>query len=462
MELDLVVRGGLVVSPGVSGPTDVGIKDGRIAALGDLSAATAGETLDGTGLHVFPGGVDPHTHINWPFLKARTRDDFAQASKAALFGGTTSIVDWARPVDGSAARGVQVRRGEAESQQVALDFTLHCILSPDLDFALDEVPGLVQRGTPTFKCYMTYRKRGLLIDDANLFKALRRVAAEGGIVGVHAENPALHEAAEVDLRREGSTDPIHFRQAKGSLVESEAIHRAIYLAEAAGAPLLIQHVSTGDGIDLIRQAQRKGLPVFAETCPQYLILTDEVYLRPDGRNFICSPPIKSEEDRERLWEAVEDGTVNFIGTDHGAFSLEDKSIGDTSFDVPNGLPGIETRIPLIYSEGVVKGRISPGRFAQLIAENAARMNGIYPQKGSISVGSDADLVLIDPSATRVLDATTLHQPIDWTPYAGIEVKGYPTVTILRGDVVVRGNDFTPPTTKGRFLQGLPHLFRTIR
>ena len=462
MRFDLLVRGGRVVSALAADRADVGVMDGRIRAVGDLRDATGDRVLQAEGCLVLPGGVDPHTHIHWPFLDATTRDDFLDGPIAALHGGTTTIVDWALPDAGSARAGVQRRRQEAEDQKIPIDFSLHCVLSPGLARGLDEMGEIVEMGLPTFKCYLTYRRRGLLVDDGLLYEALTRARSLSAIIGVHAENPSLHERAEAEFRARGLVDPIYFRRAKHNLVEAEAIHKAIFLCEAADSALLVQHVSTREGVDLIREARRRGLNVLGETTPHYLVLTDEVYEREDGRRFICSPPIKSRDDQDALWAGLADGTLSIIGADHAAFSLEDKAMGETAFDVPNGLPGIETRLPLVYFYGVAQGRLSASRFCEIVAENPARIAGLYPRKGAIAVGSDADLVVIDPDKRRVVTDRDLHQASDWTPYEGLELQGTIRATVLRGEIVVEDGRYLAPSTPGSFLPGEPGGYRTVR
>ena len=460
--LDLIVRGGQVMLPGAAQVTDVGVREGIISVIGDLSGVQAARVVDASGLQVYPGGIDPHTHIRWPFLDATSNDDFRSASIAAFYGGTTTVVDWALPTDRSALAGFRRRRQAALDDGVLVDFALHSVLGPDMAHGYDEVPEVLAEGLPTFKCYLTYRRRGLLTDDAKLIRALRKARDAGGIVGVHAENPAIHETTEQELRAEGKNDAIHFRQAKDNLVEAEAIHRAIYLAESEEAPLLIQHVSTRQGVELIRTAQHRGSLVLGETSPHYLVLTDDVYAGPTGRHFLCSPPIKSSEDRDALWEGLADGTLSIVGADHCAFTTEQKEKPASAFDAPNGLPGIETRLPLLYSEGVSAGRLSEERFRQVVAENAARIAGIFPQKGVISVGSDADFVLIYPNGAATITVGDLHQSADWTPYEGIQLRGIPRMTIVRGDVAIEDGRFTEPSTPGRFLPGAPRLFQTVQ
>jgi len=462
MEFDLIVRGGTVVSPGVVDRTDLGVRGRLIAAIGDLSDASSERVIDAKGLTVFPGGVDPHTHVRWPFLGATSADDFRTASISALHGGTTTIVDWALPADDSAMEGISQRKAMALNDGVMVDFGLHCVLGPDMARGYEEMSEAVGAGHPTFKCYMTYRRRGLLTDDARLSEALATARNLGAIVGVHAENPAMHERAEAQFVAKGNTDAIHFRLAKGIPVESEAIHRAVFLAERLEAFLLIQHVSTSEGVDIVRSARGRGVQVLAETCPHYLTLTDEVYERDHGHRFICSPPVKRAEDRDALWEGLADGSVAFVGADHCAFTTAQKDGPESAFDVPNGLPGIETRFPLVYSGGVLTGRLSEERFAQVIAENAARVNGIYPQKGRIAVGADADLVLIDPAARRTITADDLHQGSDWTPYEGFDVAGWPVFTVLRGEIVIENGSFSAPSTSGSFLAGSPEGFIGVR
>ena len=463
MEMDLVVRGGRVARTNVVEQADLGIKKSKIAVVGNLEGVRTTREIDATGLLVLPGGVDPHTHVRWPFLDVTSNDDFAEASIAALHGGTTSIIDWALPADESALEGIDRRIKQALSDGVLVDFGLHCVLGPAMKRGYEEIPEAIGRGLPTFKCYLTYRRRGLLTDDAGLVSALRLASVNGGIVGVHAENPTLHETAEAEFRVAGKHEPKYFRLAKDNLVEASAIAKAIYLAGALDAPLMIQHISTREAVQLVRQARQSGVKVFAETCPHYLTLTDEVYERPDGRRFICSPPIKSKEDQEALWEGVADGTISVIGADHCAFTLADKAMGTTAFDVPNGLPGIETRLPLLYHFGVMSGRIDEQRFCAVIAENPARIAGLFPNKGIIAVGSDADLVIVDPRRRNKVTAEKLHQATDWTPYEGMELNGYPPVyTILRGEVVVDDGAFHSPSSPGHFLPGEPGGYQGVR
>lgn len=463
MEFDLVVRGGRVVTAEHAQRADVGVAGGVIRAVGDLSGAASEQVVDAEGMSVFPGGVDPHTHIKWPYLDTTSNDDFESASRAALHGGTTTVVDWALPDDKSAVQGVHSRIQQAQDDGVLVDFTLHAVLGPDLRDGYGEVATLAgDVGTPTFKCYLTYRRRGLLTDDGNLLRAMKAVRDAGGILGLHAENPSMHERTEAELRAEGKNDAVHFRMAKDNLVEAEAIHRAIYLAEHIGAAILIQHVSTRQGVDLIRDAQGRGLPVFGEATPHYLVLTDEVYERDNGRLFLCSPPVKTDEDREALWRGLADGTLSIVGADHCAFTIEQKTRHDSAFDAPNGLPGIETRLPLVFSEGVSKGRIDECRFAAVTSTNAAKINGIYPKKGTIAVGSDADMVLIDPDRERVITHDELHQGSDWTPYEGHTLTGAPVMTILRGYPVVADGQFSPPPTSGQFLRGEAGGYSKVR
>ena len=286
---------------------------------------------------------------------------------------------------------------------------------------------------------------------------------KAGSLGSMLRTPRFMRLPKLNSGVAGKHEPKHFRLAKGNLVEASAISKAIYLAGSLDAALMIQHISTREAVQLVREARQSRVKVFAETCPHYLTLTDEVYERPDGRRFICSPPIKSKEDQEALWEGVADGTISVIGADHAAFTLAQKAMGETAFDVPNGLPGIETRLPLLYHFGVVNGRIDEQRFCAVIAENPARVAGLFPSKGIIAAGSDADLVIIDPRRRNEVTAEKLHQATDWTPYEGIELNGYPPVyTILRGEVVVDDGAFHSPSSPGRFLPGEPGGYQGVR
>jgi len=456
--IDLIIRGGLVVLPEHSYETDLAVDRGRIAALGKASSLPkARRTIDAQGCYVLPGAVDPHVHIHWPFLNATTADDYADATTAAAIGGTTTIIDFAHPKMGATPlKRVASRRAQAEGKAV-IDFAFHCVLTEGSPQTLGEMDALVAEGVTSFKVYMAYSRRGIMADDAVLLSVMQRAALLGALVCVHAENGTVADASEAQFLASGRTGAADFPQHKPNYVEAEAVSRAIFWARQAGARLCIVHLSTAEGLDLVRNAQREGVQVFAETCPQYLLLDDRVYQRPaDGHRFICSPPIRSPADGEALWEGIADGVISIIGTDHCAFTAGQKDGGRGNFvSVPNGLPGVETRLPLLFSEGVAKGRISIADLVRITSLNPARVHGLYPRKGSLGPGSDADIVLVDPKARWTLLADKLHMAVDWSPYEGLELQGAPVMTIARGKVVVEQGEFVGAEGWGRFVRRIP-------
>ncbi|MBI3076152.1 MAG: dihydropyrimidinase [Deltaproteobacteria bacterium] len=416
----------------------------------------ARQVVDASGLQVLPGMVDPHVHIHWPFLAATSRDNFYTGTRAAALGGTTTIIDYAIQRECHPQEAFEQRRKEVEGQ-AAVDYALTQVLAEHSDRTLDAIPQLMAQGVTAFKCYLIYRKRGIMVDDAMLLEVLRRLREHGGLLTVHAENAAIAEYWEARYVREGKKDARYFVQAKGNVVEAECINRAVYLACFVGANLYIRHISTREGTEVVGRARQAGHRIYGETCSHYLALTDEVYGRTDGFKFICSPPIKSAADREALWAGLRSGELSAIGADHVAFDLAQKLEGKEAFDqVPNGLPGIETRFPVAYTEGVARGRLSLNRLVEVMSTNPAKLFGLYPRKGALLPGSDADVVLVDPSAERVLTATDLHMDVDWTPYEGMRVRGFPKVVIARGEVVVQDGIFLGRPGRGEFLKaGLP-------
>jgi dihydropyrimidinase len=456
MDFDLIVRGGQVVAADGMARADVAVHGGRIAAL--AAPGTLPPTpreIDAAGRLVMPGGVDPHTHIRWPYLTQTTRDDFTSGTVAAAFGGTTTVVDYAVQKDAPAAECIAKRRALADGKAV-VDYALCCTMTDPSEDNLRSVGAVVAAGIASFKVYLIYKKRGIMVDDWMLFRMLEETRDHGALLTVHAENGPIGEARMAAFVAAGRVTPWDFRESKPSFVEAEAIQRAIYLAEQARAPIYFRHLSTTEGLEFVRAARRRGGRVFGETCPQYFTLMDDVYRRPDGHRFICSPPIKAAADREALWAGLLDGAIQSVGTDHAAFGEDQKDERKASFDlVPNGLPGIETRLPLLFTQGVVERGMSLSRFVALACTNPAKLFGLYPRKGTIAVGSDADLIVVDPARERILRPDTLHLPIDWSPYAGMTVRGFPDLVLSRGEVIVEGETNHAKPGRGRYLAAQP-------
>jgi dihydropyrimidinase len=452
--IDLVIRGGLAVWPELALETDIAVDAGRIVGLGAYRRCPeARRVVDATGCYVIPGGIDPHVHINWPFLTETTADDFEQATIAAAIGGTTAIIDFAHPRMGSSLQArVAARRSHAENRAV-IDYGLHCVVSNSAATTIDEMEMVVAGGISSFKVYMTYSRRNIMLDDAALLRVMRKASSLGATVCVHAENGNLVDAAEADFVTAGRTGSVDFPLHKPNYVEAEAVSRAIFFARQTGARLYVLHLSTAEGLGIVSQARSDGVEVVAETCPQYLLLSDEVYQREeDGHRFICSPPIRSHTDCEALWSGISNRTISVVGTDHCLFTSAQKDKGRHDFtQVPNGLPGIETRLSLIYSEGVAKGRISINDLVRVTSHEPAVVFGLFPAKGTLTPGSDADIVVLDPTSEQKLSPAALSMGSDWTPYEGWELTGSPVTTIAAGEVIVEHGNFVGRPGRGRFL-----------
>jgi dihydropyrimidinase len=333
-----------------------------------------------------------------------------------------------------------------------VDYGLHAEIIEVNQGILDEIPRLIQQGVTSFKLYLAYRRDGRMVDDGALYAVLKRVAESGGLVLVHAENGPLLEQLTDRLLEEGQVDPIFHARSRPNQVEEEAVRRAMAISRFAQGHLYIVHLTTRQALAAVEEAQASGISVWAETCPQYLLLDESAYLREDGRDFIATPPLRSPQDREALWRGLAQGSISVISTDHCPFTKKQKRQGGRSFaQVPNGLPGVETSLPLIYSRGVAGGRLSANQMVAAMSTNPAKIFGLYPTKGSLEVGSDADLVIFDPEAEFSISAEKLHMNTDFSPYQGLEGCGGVQLTMLRGSIIAEGGQLCEPTGQGRFL-----------
>jgi dihydropyrimidinase len=452
----LIVNGTIVSAEG-SQRADVFVDGERIAALGsDLTAAgvTADETIDATGRWVIPGGIDVHTHMELPFGGTFAKDTFETGTRAAAFGGTTTIVDFAVQSKGQSLRaGLDTWHAKAEGLAV-VDYGFHMIMSDVNDATLAEMDGLVAEGVPDFKLFTAYP--GVFYsDDAAVFRAMQQTAKNGGLIMMHAENGPAIDVVAAQLVDAGKTDPYYHGVARYPVFEGEATNRVIRLAEAAGVPVYIVHLSARDALDAVRSGRDHGTRVFAETCPQYLFLSlDDLGHGFDGAKFICSPPLRSADHQGELWTGLVKDDLQIVSTDHCPFDFHgQKELGRGDFrKVPNGLPGVEDRLDLLHDGGVAAGRLSPERWVEICSTAPARMFGMYPQKGVIAPGSDADIVLYDPTAEHVISAATHHMNVDYSCYEGRRVRGRSTLVMSRGRVVVRDGEFLGEPGWGRFLK----------
>lgn len=442
-DLDLVIAGGTVVTAADSYAADIGIKDGRIAQIG--TGLSGAERIDATGLLVLPGGIDAHVHLDQPTSDGTTMaDDFASGTRSAAAGGNTTVLPFALQIKGQSLRAcVEDYRRKAQGN-CHTDVAFHLIISDPTPQVLgQELPALVRDGYTSFKVFMTYDD--LVLNDAQLLDVFEVARRERALVMVHAEG---HDAIKHLTRRleaEGRTAPYYHAEAHAQIAEREATHRAISHAQLIDVPIVIVHVSGRDPMEQIQWARARGLKVFGETCPQYIALTAEdlrgLNMDFEGAKYVCSPPPRDADSQAAIWQGLRDGTFDIFSSDHCPFRFEGEASKDnprarTSFKwVPNGIPGVETRLPILFSEGVIKGRISLQRFVALTSTNPARLYGLYPQKGSIAVGADADLTLWDPTLTRPIRQAELNHGCDYTPYEGMEITGWPIRTVLRGRTI---------------------------
>jgi dihydropyrimidinase len=456
-DFDLVIRGGTVVTAGDTTRCDVGIVGERIVALGEALAAGIRE-IGADGAYVLPGGVDSHCHIAQRSSSGlMCADDFQSGTVSAVFGGTTTIIPFAAQHRGQSLRQV-VRdyHGEAEPKAV-VDYAFHLIISDPTEGVLgQELPALIGDGYTSFKVYTTYDL--LKVDDRQLLDILALARREGALVMVHAENHDVIGWMTERLLARGHTAPKFHALSHPRAAEGEATHRTIRLAEFLDVPLLVVHVSTEEAMEAIGRAQSRGLKIYGETCPQYLFLTaaDLDLAGVEGAKFCCSPPPRDAADQEAMWRGLINGTFQVFSSDHAPYRFDESGKipkgAKTGFkEVANGVPGLELRMPLLFSEGVLTGRIDLNRFVALTATNGARLYGLYPRKGTIAVGADADIAIWDPGATRRVTYDMLHDAVGYTPYEGREVTGWPVTVISRGRVVVEDGALHAEPGSGRFL-----------
>ncbi len=447
-----LLQGGTVVAGGTVTRQDLMIQGERIAALGDLAGACADRVVNAAGLLVLPGGVDTHVHLNDVFMGTVSVHDYLTGTRAAAYGGTTSIIDFSNQVPGGTlSRTLADKREEARGKAL-VDWGVHPVITRADEATLAEIPELVRAGCPTIKCYMTYRSDGLLMEDPELARIARRLGEAGGMLMLHAEDNDAIEANVPRLIAEGKTAPIFHARSKPPEVETAAIRRIVAIARETGGRFFIVHLASPGGMELVAGAAEEGLDIRAETCAHYLFFTEAMLDRPDGIKWICSPPLRDEATRQLLWEGVADGRIRMVTSDDAAYSWEAKLHGRNRFDLcPNGIPGIEPRFQMLFSEGVAGGRIPLLRFVEIVSEVPARLFGMYPRKGTLEPGADADVVLLDPEARWVMGEDTLHMATDWSAYEGIEVTGKIRKVYSRGELLVDGEEFLGTPGRGRYL-----------
>jgi dihydropyrimidinase len=456
MGFDTIIVNGRVATATDTYSGDVAITDGRIAALGQaLPRENAGKIIDAGGKYVLPGGIDVHTHLDMPFGGTTSADDFETGTRAAAFGGTTTLIDFAIQYKGQTLRTAFDAWMKKASGRAVCDYAFHCIITELADAQLDEMNALVREGVTSFKLFMAY-PGVFMLDDASIFKAFRATAKNGGLVCMHAENGNAIDVIVQQALAEGKKAPKYHALTRPTTAEAEATSRAIALAEMAGAPVYIVHLSCNDALEKVREARDRGLPVYAETCPQYLYLSLENMDAPgfEGAKYVFTPPLREKWHQEKLWNGLKRDHLQVVSTDHCPFCFKDqKELGRDDFTkIPNGGPGIEHRMSLIFSGGVASGRFSVNRFVELVSTTPAKLFGLYPRKGTIAVGGDADLVIFDPDRKHKISVKTHHMRVDYSMFEGIEVTGMPDVVLSRGRVVMQDNKFEGRAGAGNFLK----------
>jgi dihydropyrimidinase len=448
---DLIIRNGTVVLPELVAPMDIAVRDDRIAAMAELGRLDpAANEIDAHGLMVMPGLIDAHVHVNLPLGEFTTKDKFGDITRAAAFGGTTLVIDFAIPDPGiSPLEGFKRKHDEAVGDSY-VDFALHGCITRGA--GIQDIPQLIERGASSIKVFMVYKDR-LMLSHGEIREVMHSIAANSGAMFIHAENPGIIDYLVEQQVAQGNTTAHAHLLSHPNVSESSALSTVVNLVEETRCPTYFVHVTCAEARDILRNARDKALPVRAETCPHYLSLNAHVYSGDEGEKFVCSPPVRSQRDSQALWEMIQDGLIHTVNSDHcGYDSAQKAQYRDDFTKMPNGLPGVETRNLILFSEGVGKGRISAQDFVALTSTNAARMLGIYPRKGTIAIGSDADLVLYDPDVNWTLHSEDFHMNTDYTPFEGFNVQGKPSMTIVRGEVVMRDGQLVGSREHGQFVK----------
>lgn len=458
-----IIKNGTVVTSGGSFPADILIDGEKIVSIGTIQKELDGDgedvqVIDAAGKYVFPGAVDVHTHMDLDVGISRAVDDFYDGTVAAVCGGTTSIVD--HMAFGPA--GIPLHYMFREYEKLAggkavIDYGFHGTMQHLDDEILAELETMMADGIPSVKLYMTYNYK---MNDAEILQTLRKMKAIHGITAFHCENHDVTEFLKKENREKGNLAPIYHAKSRPNAVEAEAVERVLRLAKMAGnAPVYIVHLSCKESLEAVRRARSAGQKnIFVETCPQYLTLTEERYLDEDGLKYIMSPPLRTQEDCDALWEGIDDGSIQVVATDHCPFNYsKEKQMGKDDFTCcPNGAPGVEERFSILFSEGVKKGRITLQRLVEVACANPCRIYGLAPEKGDIQPGADADIVILDPDASYILSHDRMHGAVDYTMYEGKEIQGEIELVMQRGNVLVKDDQFVGEKGQGRFIHRKPY------
>ena len=452
----VLIQNGTIVNADSTTQADLLIDGAVIKEIrAGIPVAAADTIVDATGLLLLPGGIDAHTHLDMPFGGSNSADNFLTGTRAAAIGGTTTIVDFAIQSRGTKMRAALDTWWKKAEGKACIDYGLHMIVTDLGDAGMEDMDDLVREGVASFKLFMAY-PNVLMVDDATIFKALRQTAKNGALICMHAENGSVIDVIVQQALAEGKTAPIYHALTRPTLAEAEAVHRAIAMAEMAGVPVYIVHLSSEDALNQVREARDRGLPAFAETCPQYLLLSIEDVQDKgwEGAKYVFTPPLREKKNQPKLWEGLRKDNLQVVSTDHCPFCFEDqKALGKDDFTkIPNGGPGIENRLQLLHHHGVGLGNLTLNRFVELVSTAPARIFGMYPKKGVLAVGSDADIVLWDPIAEHTISAATHHMRVDYSMFEGFHVRGNARDVYSRGELIVSQGRFIGTAGRGQYLR----------
>src|ERR1700704_6270236 len=450
-----LIKNGHIITATDNYTADILIEGEVVSVIGAKLDMEADVTIDAGGKLVIPGGIDPHTHMELPFGGTTASDDFRTGTIAAAFGGTTTIIDFAVQYKGQTlTEGLDNWHAKAEGK-TAIDYGFHLITTDLEDHQIPEMHRLIDEGISSFKLFMAY-PGVFLVDDATIFRAMSAAGERGGLICMHAENGIVINEIIKHALAKGHTAPKYHALTRPTIAEAEGVHRAIAIAEMAESPVYIVHLSCADALNQVRQARDRGIPAFAETCPQYLFLSLDNYDEPgfNGAKYVMTPPLRDKSNQAELWKGLKMDELHVISTDHCPFCMkEQKELGRNDFSkIPNGAPGVENRVPLIYNGGVRPGNTSLNRFVELTATSPAKLFGLFPRKGTIAVGSDADIVIFDPDREQTLGLKTSHMNVDYNTYEGKKIKGVVETVLSRGKVVIESGQYKGKAGDGRFLK----------
>jgi dihydropyrimidinase len=454
--MGLLIKNGTVVTADQTFAADVLIERETIQEVrAGIPAEPSHTLLDASGMLLLPGGIDAHTHLDMPFGGTTSSDDFETGTRAAAIGGTTTLVDFAIQAKGTKMRDALDTWWKKAESKACIDYGLHMIVTDLPEAGLEDMDDMVREGVASFKLFMAY-PNVLMVDDATIFRALQQTSKNGALICMHAENGSVIDVIVRQALAEGKTAPIYHALSRPTLAEAEAVHRAIALSEMAGVPIYIVHLSSEDALNQVREARDRGLPAFAETCPQYLLLSIDEMWRPgfEPAKYVFTPPLREKKNLPKLWDGLQSDNLQVVSTDHCPFCFEDqKSLGKDDFTkIPNGGPGIENRLQLLHHHGVNAGKITLNRFVEIVSTAPARIFGMYPKKGAIAPGSDADIVVWDPKAEHLISAKTHHMRVDYSMFEGFHVQGNARQVFSRGELIVDNGQYIGRVGRGQYLR----------